>query len=736
MTLGADSHTAYSPDLTFETAVETRGDRRILLIVITPDSGILVWTPSAIDMLDTFVSSLDVTGIDAIAFTAAGRVFGAGADLKDFLHVTEREDAIETAARAYRAFAGISALPVPTFSLINGAALGGGYEFALRTDYRVAADSVSAIGLPEVNLGLIPGWGGVTLLNDVVGPEQTAATAVLDSIANRSANAARALRTGLVDAVLPTDNFVSAGLDWAARVLDGRESPAAAVQVPTPFDPEQVRARVAKRIPTPLSQVEAVLELIARSDRGEDRPAFADRTADRLARFGSGEHQVAEAYTIETFADLLLTDEARASIYAFFALQSVTKRARPGTKTPPITEVGVVGGGLMATQLAVVFATKLGARVRIAEVDEARAAAAQERVNSLLEAAEQRGSLTADARADLAARITASASKADLADSEIVIEAVFEDLEVKRQVWREVEAVVGPDTVLLTNTSSLLVSEQAQALERPERLVGFHFFNPVAVLPLVELIFTERTSEATADTARALAKGLGKTGIVVGDHPAFLVNRLLSRLFADVLTLIDSGADVPTVDNALTSDGLPMTPLTLLDYVGHAVQLHIFETLHDHWPERFPVSASLDALVAQQQPGQPRLRYLEKDGSVTAVAQAAIDAARAGEHPSLAQAPGLDATSVTAGQARTLLLTGLADEVSRILADGTAAHTEDIDAAMILGANYPRHIGGIIPLLDRSGASVLATGDFLLDDGIANVPGDRTTSTTNDSKAE
>lgn len=715
---------------------------RVGVITMRPAAKLLVWSAAAITAFERYLRTLPDqvrdAGVDALIFTAAGSVFGAGADLSEFQRVATPAEATESAARAYRAFAGLLALPVPTFSLLNGATLGGGLEVALHTDFRIAAAGVAAIGLPELSLGLVPGWGGLTWLTALVGPDVAARIAVVDSLAGRNLSAERARDLGVVDAVVSADRLLDASLEWAAGVLAGSVAvsrrPAAGS---AGWDADGVRARVRRRIPTDLPAVDAAVELIGRATEplpgctavaGVPTASAGLATArERIATYARNDApgEPLAGATVEAFGRLLLTDEARASIYAFFTLQRVRRAARPGGAQLDIGHVGVVGGGLMATQLAVVFATRLGVPVVVVEVDQDRADLASSRIDMLLEQARDRGGLDETAHARVRALVTTVADRDMLADSDVVIEAVFEDLSVKQQVWRDVEALVSSQTLLLTNTSSLLISEQASVLQHPERLIGFHFFNPVAVLPLVELILPKETeardedaAHRVADTALSLAARLGKTAVRVADHPGFLVNRLLSRLIGDALHLIDLGWDVATVDGALVGDGLPMTPLTLLDYIGHGVQLHIFETLHDAWPARFPVSASLQQMV--EIGGPSRLRYLTAAGELTPEAAQAITTARA-RSAQAADAPRA-AGPGDAAEARGLLLDGLAQEVNLVLADGTAESPQDVDAALMLGANYPRHTGGIIPLLDRSGASRRVTGADLLPRGTANVP--------------
>ncbi len=688
--------------------------RRFALVAFAPPAGmILSWTWEAIEALGAAVRSIDTSQVDAVAFTGEGPVFGAGADLGPFRFATSRSEGERIARAGYQVLDDISRLGVPTFAFLNGTALGGALELALRADYRSVARSARSLGLPEVRLGLVPGWGGLSSLCELVGAAGAADIAITRSLSGRSLSAVEARDRGLVDVILDGEGFLDASLTWAAQTLADTLSFAPASMVaPIAWDPAAVRAGVAKRISGNIPAVDAALGLLSTwNDRrvvGTGAPGTAPgltRTAARLAR---GADPV-EAETIAVFGELLHSDECRAAVYAFYALQSARKRSRQAGTGTPAVRVGVVGGGLMATQLALFFADRLNVPVRITDLTPDRVSQAIDRITDQLQRAVTRGTRTIADSARITALVSGTTEVADLFDCDLVIEAVFEDLEVKRDVWASVEQVVSSDTLLLTNTSSLGVADQGAHLRHPERLIGFHFFNPVAVLPLVEIVRAPRTSPETVAAAFALADRLGKTAVLVADSSGFVVNRLITRWFSDTLALIDAGADAEIVDAALVGDGFPMTPLTLIRHIGPAVQLHILDTLQRGFADRFTVSPSLKRIVQLSLPG-----YIGPDGRLTAAAAAAI----AENLPPIgARAPvPTDPAAVRLG-----LLQGLADEAARMLADGTVQSAADIDACMILGANYPHHTGGLTPLLDRSGASMAARGALFHPAGVAGI---------------
>ena len=269
---------------------------------------------------------------------------------------------------------------------------------------------------------------------------------------------------------------------------------------------------------------------------------------------------------------------------------------------------------------------------------------------------------------------------------------------MKKQVWAELEKIVSPTCVLATNTSSLSVTAMAADLEHPERVVGLHFFNPVAIMPLLEIVRAARTDDASLATAFAVGKALRKSCVLVKDAPAFVVNRLLTRFLGEIFAAVDAGTPPAVADAALDDLGLPMRPLTLLQLVGPAIGYHVGTTLHEAFPDRFPASDNLKAIAES---GQPVL----VDGALNPSFEL-----RVGSAP------------LTAAQVREQALTALAQEIRLMLDDGVVAQAQDIDLCLLLGAGWPFHLGGITPYLDRSGFAERVTGQRFLPRGVASLP--------------
>ncbi len=316
-----------------------------------------------------------------------------------------------------------------------------------------------------------------------------------------------------------------------------------------------------------------------------------------------------------------------------------------------------------------------------------------------------KGRINGDKANRYKALVTGTVSKDGFADADFVIEAVFEDMKVKKQVFAEVEAVVSPTCILATNTSSLSVTEMAADLAHPERVVGFHFFNPVALMPLLEIVRGEATDDATLATAFATGKALKKSCVLVKDAPAFVVNRLLTRFLGEVTKAVDEGADFAVADRALDPLGLPMSPFVLLQLVGPAVAFHVSESMHEAYPDRFYVSDNLRRAVGA---GKTAI-WTWGDGGQQ------VD-------PEILELFEQGDAVLTEADVRERALTALAEEVRIMLDEGVVAAPQDIDLCMLLGAGWPFHLGGITPYLDRTGVSERVTGQRFLPVGTASVP--------------
>ena len=640
--------------------------------------------------------------IAAVGVTGKPFIFAVGADLTGAALVGSRDEALAIGRLGHAVFRRFGELGVPSFAFVNGAALGGGLELALHCSYRTISSGVTAVAFPECFLGLLPGWGGTYLLPHLIGPGGALKVIIENPLSqNRMLRGAQAFSLGIADAMFEPADFLAESLRWAARVLTGEVSVTRA-PVEEDWDAAVATARffadgkLHGAAPAPYRAIDLVA-----AARGRSRDEGFAAEDDGLA-------------------DLLLSEELRAGLYAFDLTQ---KRARHAAGAPdaslrsPVTKVGVVGAGLMAAQIALLFARRLEVPVVLTDLDQARLDAGVGHVRAEVAKLRDRGRISADAAARLTALVTGSLTKDAFADADFVIEAVFEEIAVKQRVFAEVEAVVRPDCVLATNTSSLSVTEMASGLAHPERVVGFHFFNPVAMMPLVEVVRAADTDDATLATALAVGKALKKNCVLVKDAPAFVVNRLLTRFLGEIIGCVDEGTPFEVAEHAPDPLGLPMSPFFLLQLVGPAVALHVGETLAAAYPDRFKVSPKLRALVETGKTAVYRPDFTV-DESVAALLDGGTTPQdppappSGGTHPPRPPLGGMPSPQppLAAGEVRERALEALAEEIRLMLDEGVVAAPEDIDLCMILGAGWPFHLGGITPYLDRAGITEKVTG--------------------------
>ena len=577
-------------------------------------------------------------------------VFAVGADMTEFPKIRSREEAIAGSRAGHEFFGRIRALPFPTVAAINGACLGGGVEIALHCDARTISSAVRHFAVPECFLGIFPAWGGTQLVPRLVDPKTAVKFVVQNPLRqNRMLTGAEAVEYGLADRLLEPAEFLDESIAFALAGLEAREEP------DTTELPDVVR-RARNQL-----------------DDSVHGAAPAPYRALELIE-GSTTWSLEEGYRVEeeAIADLMLSPQARASLYAFDLVERRAKQdaGRPDAEPRAVGKVGIVGAGLMATQLATLFLRRLEVPVVFRDLDQEIVDRALGSIREELEGQVAKGRYTEGKARFLGSIVTGSTGYDAFADCDLVLEAVFEEPDVKRAVFAELERVVSPECVLATNTSSLSVTDMAAELEHPERVVGMHFFNPVAVLPLVEVIRAAETDDASLATVWETAKKLRKRPVLVRDAPAFVVNRVLTRMTTVLMDALENGNTVAETDEAILRLGMPMAPSVLLQMVGPRVANHVLETLHEAFPDRFPLSETLR-------------NYAEGRDEIAVRG----DARRSVEE---IQRDALEA---------------IADEVHRMLEEGVVADAKDIDTALLLGAGWPFWLGGITKHLDQTGVS-------------------------------
>lgn len=622
--------------------------------------------------------------IRAVAVTGKPFIFAAGADLSKVSTLATRENAKLMAQFGHHVLGKLGSLGVPSFAFVNGLALGGAMEIALNCDYRTVDSSAAALAFPEVFLGIIPGWGGATIVPNLIGIEQALEIIVSNPLKNnRMLKPRQAYDMGLFDEIFGPASFLEQSIVWADGVLTGE------TRVDRKHEPGKIerltkwpaaikiaRDTLQARIGTAAKSPYVALELLSAA-RDNDRVKGFEREDEALAELISGE-------------------QFHASIYAFDLVQKRAKRpagAPDRELAQAVKKVGVIGAGLMASQFALLFARKLRVPVLITDLDQERVDRGLSYIHGEIDKMQSKGRLSSDDANQVRALVTGTTDKSEYADCDWVIEAVFEELGVKQQVFGEVEPFLSEEAVIATNTSSLSVDEIGEKLAHRERLVGFHFFNPVAVMPLIEVVNTPATDDATLATAMAVAKKLGKSAVITADRPGFVVNRLLAKVMGEAARALDEGTPMPVVERSLAPIGLPMGPFELIDLVGWKVAAHVQDTMVSAFPERFYASENLHRLAEVSEP-----LTKNKHGKVEDLSKAGRKAITLGKNA-------VDETTILRR-----VEDELAKEIAFMLDEGVVAAAEDIDLCLILGAGWPFQAGGATPYLDRVGASERVNG--------------------------
>jgi 3-hydroxyacyl-CoA dehydrogenase/enoyl-CoA hydratase/carnithine racemase len=635
------------------------------LALVTIDNGAdhtkpTVFGRSAFESAQRLLAELEDGDWAAMVLTGKPFVFAVGADMTEFPKVSSRQEAIEGSRAGHDAFGRIAALPFPTVAAINGACLGGGLEVALHCDARTISSAVRHFGVPEVFLGIFPAWGGTQLIPRLVDPKTAVKVVVQNPMRqNKMLKAAEAVDAGLADKLLEPAEFLDESIAYTLELVE----------------------KPLERTPPDTSDFDDVLRRARNQlDDAVHGAAPAPYRALDLIE-GSRTWSVEEGYRAEeeAIADLMLSPQARASLYAFDLVERRAKQdaGRPDADARRVRKVGIVGAGLMATQLATLFLRRLEVPVVLRDVD-------QEIVDRALETIREEiagsGRYSEGKARFLGSLASGSTGYEGFADCDLVLEAVFEEMSVKQEVFGELERVASPECVLATNTSSLSIAGMASELQHPERVAGMHFFNPVAVLPLVEVIRAPETDDVTVATVWDTAKALGKRPVLSGDAPGFIVNRVLTRMTTVLMDALENGNTVEETDEAILRLGLPMAPSVLLQMVGPRVAYHVLETLNEAYPDRFPLSETLRNYA------EGREEIVLRGNTRRSVDEIRRDA-----------------------------LEAIADEVRHMLDEGVVSEAKDVDTALILGAGWPFFLGGITKHLDQTGISERVTGGRLAD---------------------
>ena len=629
--------------------------------------------------------------VKGVVVRSAKPAFIVGADITEFtdMFAQPEEEVLAWVSKTSKVFDRFEDLPVPTVAAVNGFALGGGCEMALACDLRVV-DTTASIGLPEVKLGLMPGFGGTVRLPRLIGSDN----ALEWMTTGKDRKGQQALNEGAVDAVVAPEKLTEAALSMVADAAAGK------------IDWQARRA--SKKAPLKLNSNEAMMsfstaQAFVAAKAGKHYPA-PHMMVETVKNASSLDRDGALALENQGFVKLAKTDAAKAQIGIFMADQLVkgkgkklAKSASKAVKMNAVLGAGIMGGGI-AYQSAV-----KGLPVVMKDINQPALDLGLSEAAKILNKGMQLGKVTPEKMAKTLNAITPSLEYSAIKDVDLVIEAVVENPKVKSIVLKETEQNVDDDTILCSNTSTISINQLAESLEKPERFCGMHFFNPVHRMPLVEIIRGEKTSDDTIAAVVATTLQMGKTPIVVNDCPGFLVNRVLFPYFAGFSKLVLDGADFVAVDKVMEKQfGWPMGPAYLLDVVGMDTADHAASVMADGIPERMAKVENdpVTLLFKEERLGQKNAKgfyNFSKDKRGKPKKDAAPEAYE------LIKPHQAEASEFSSEEIIARLMIPMANEAIRCLEEGIVASAAEADMALIYGLGFPPFRGGIFRYIETMG---------------------------------
>lgn len=611
--------------------------------------------------------------------------FVAGADISMLDACTSADDAKQLSQQGHEVFLALEALTIPVVAAINGPCLGGGLELALACHMRVCTDSAKTMmGLPEVQLGLLPGGGGTQRLPRLVG-----ITTALDMmLTGKQLRPKQALKMGLVNDVVPESILLRTAIEMA---LSGKKMP------------KKAKASMVNRVLEGTSAgrniiFDQALKQVNKKTHG-NYPA-PEKIID-CVRQGMTKGLIKGLEVEAThFADLVMSPESEALRSIFFATTEMKKESGAGdVQAKPVKKAMILGGGLMGGGIASVTTTKAKIPARVKDINETGLSNALSYAYKLLDKGVKRRHMTSAARDNLMALMTTTTEYKGIKDADIVVEAVFEDLGLKHQMVKDVERECGEHTIFASNTSSLPISQIAEAAQRPENVIGLHYFSPVEKMPLVEVIAHEKTSAETIATTVAFARKQGKTPIVVQDGAGFYVNRILALYMNEAANLLLQGESVEHLDKALVKFGFPVGPMTLLDEVGIDVGAKISPILEKELGARFQAPTAFDKLLGDDRKGRKNGKGFYQYG--TKSKKKLVD-------ESVYAVLGITPTATSdAAEIVQRCVVQMLNEAVRCLEEGIIASARDGDIGAIFGIGFPPFLGGPFRYIDTMGPAKL-----------------------------
>ena len=629
------------------------------------------------------------SGVKGLMLASAKPTFIVGADITEFLHFfgTEEQALIDANMQVNATFNAIEDLSMPTVSLINGLALGGGFEVCLSTDYRIMTPDAK-VGLPEVKLGIFPGWGGTVRLPRLIGLDN-AIEWICGANEKRSADA---LKDGAVDAVVALDQLLEAGVHLLNQCIAGD------------LDYQTKRAaKIAKLALGPMEQMmsfETSKGFVAgKAGPHYPSPVTAIKTMQKHAGMARDKALLVEA---KGFAKMAQTPVAANLVGIFLADQYLKRTVKAlAPKATKVEQAAVLGAGIMGGGIAYQSASK-GIPIVMKDIAEAAIQLGLDEATGILEKLITRGRMKPAKMAKVLNNIRPTLNYADVANVDLVVEAVVENPKIKGIVLAEVESQVKDSAVITSNTSTISIDLLAESLKDPTRFCGMHFFNPVHKMPLVEVIRGSQTSEETIATTVAYANAMGKKPIVVNDCPGFFVNRVLFPYFGGFGILLEQGIDFRRVDKLMERFGWPMGPAYLLDVVGIDTAHHAQAVMAEGFPERMAGQgeAAVDLMFKEQRFGQKNnlgFYAYEKDKKGRLQKQA--------DESLVEKLTGLCANPVELSDEQIIdhLMVPLCLEVARCIEENIVASPAEADLALVYGIGFPPFLGGALKYMDTIG---------------------------------
>jgi 3-hydroxyacyl-CoA dehydrogenase len=622
--------------------------------------------------------------VDAIVLIGAGSTFIAGADIKIFATLKTREQSLARSEATHARLRRLEDSKKPLIAAIHGHALGGGLEVAMSCHYRIMAPD-ARVGQPEVLLGIIPGAGGTQRLPRLCGAE----LAIEMCTGGKPVESERAGDAGIVDNVSGPDLLADAIQFALAMAATGETRKT-----------RELTAHVADRN-AGVAACAAARASLAKTAKGLRAPLNA---VDAIEGAFTLDFDAGSRRERELFAECVTSTESRALVHMFFADREAAKVPDVPKDTPAarIERAAVIGAGTMGGGIAMAYANA-GIPVLLKDVDDASLQRGLATIRKNYDSTVAKGKMTPEARDRTLALITPTTSYDGFDQVDIVVEAAFEDMSLKKRIFADLGRITKPSCILASNTSTLDIDEFAAASGRPAQVVGHHFFSPANVMKLLEIVRGRQTSKETIATSLAVAKRLGKVGVVVGNCFAFVANRMLAYYMREALLLLEEGATVPQVDRALTDFGMPVGPFGMQDIAGIDVGWRIRQFLKSIGKTRAegPQSAVPDRLYQMGRYGQKTGAgwYKYDKGSRDRIHDPLVDEIAAQE----AAKRGITRRHVDDEEIIARIMTALANEGARILEEGYATRASDIDVVYAYGFGYPRHVGGPMFYADTVG---------------------------------